>query len=87
MKLANGAVTGEKIAEGAVTGEKIAGGQVVRVLNGLTDEIDLVEGTNVTITPSDNKLVISASGGGGRRLRLRHRGAGGVLGRRVEHLG
>ncbi len=58
------AITWSKIVPGAVTGEKIANGQVVRALNGLFDEVNLVEGANVTITPSDNNLIIAASGGG-----------------------
>jgi hypothetical protein len=65
MKIANGSVTTEKLGGGAVTGENIAGGTVVRILNGITDEVNLVEGANITITPSDNNLIIAASGGGG----------------------
>lgn len=64
MKIANGAVTDEKIAEGAVTGGNIAGGQVVRNLNGLTDDVALVPGTNIEITPVGQEIVISATGGG-----------------------
>jgi hypothetical protein len=58
-------ITTNKLANGAIWGEKIADGQVVRNLNGLADEINLVPGANVEITPSDNNLVISATGGGG----------------------
>lgn len=59
------AITADKIANFTINGEKIAFGQVVRNLNGLSDEVGLVPGTNITITPSDNNLVISATGGGG----------------------
>jgi hypothetical protein len=63
--VADNAITTIKIADQAVNGVKIADGQVVRTLNGLTDEIALVPGANVSITPSGNNLVISATGGGG----------------------
>jgi hypothetical protein len=59
------AITAEKIANFTINGEKIANGHVVRTLNGLSDEINLLEGDNVTITPEDNNLIISATGGGG----------------------
>ncbi|MBN1884359.1 MAG: tail fiber domain-containing protein [Candidatus Krumholzibacteriota bacterium] len=58
------AVTWAKIARGAVTGEKIADEQVLRALNGLRDEVALVAGDNVTITPSGQEIVIEAAGGG-----------------------
>ncbi len=63
--LVDGAVTGEKIAEGAVTSGKIAAGAVVRSLNGLTDDVQLVEGDNILITPNGNTLTLSGTGGSG----------------------
>ena len=48
------------IANGGVTGTKIAAGQVVKSLNGLTDNVSLTAGTNITITPSGNSLNIAA---------------------------
>jgi hypothetical protein len=44
---------------------KIANGTVVRSLNGLTDDVNLKAGSNITITPAGNAITISASGGGG----------------------
>ena len=43
-----------------MTGAKIADGAVVRSLNGLTDEVTLVAGDNVTITPTGQTLTIGA---------------------------
>lgn len=53
------------LADSIVVGSKIATGQVVRSLNGLTDNVQLLEGSNITITPRGSDLVISATGGGG----------------------
>lgn len=63
-QLADGAVTTDKLAVAAVTAAKIAPGQVVKSLNGLTDNVTLAAGSNVTITPSGNTLTISATGSG-----------------------
>jgi len=38
---------------------------VVKSLNSLKDDINLVAGSNITITPSGNNITISATGGGG----------------------
>lgn len=62
-ELSNNAVTAAKLANGAVTGAKVATGQVVKSLNLLRDDVSLIAGNNVSITPSGNGLVISASGG------------------------
>jgi hypothetical protein len=37
---------------------------VVKSVNGLKDDVNLVAGTNITITPSGNDLTITAAGGG-----------------------
>jgi hypothetical protein len=55
----------KSVVDNAITTNKIADGQVVRTLNSLTDQVNLVPGANVSITPSGNDLVISATGGGG----------------------
>jgi hypothetical protein len=48
------------LANGAVTAPKIANGTVVRSLNGLFDNVAIVGGTNITVTPSGNTLTIAA---------------------------
>jgi hypothetical protein len=55
----------QSIADSAVTGEKVRNNQLVRSINTLTDEITLVEGVNVKITPDGNTLIISAESGSG----------------------
>ena len=58
-----GAILTANIADSAVTAAKIGSNQVVKNLNGLTDNVNLAAGANVTITPSGNTLTISAAGG------------------------
>jgi len=53
------------VPNGSITATKIADAQVVKSLNGLKDNVNLVAGSNVTITPSGNNLTISSAGGGG----------------------
>lgn len=60
-----GQIPTANIADSAVTSGKIAAGQVVKSLNGLTDNVTLAAGSNVTITPSGNTLTIASTGGGG----------------------
>ena len=62
-KLAATSVTGAKLASQAVTSSKIADDQIVRSINSLKDDVTLVGGDHVTITPSDNSLTISAGPG------------------------
>lgn len=64
-RLAIGAVSNAKLAAGAVSSAKVADGQLVRSLNLLRDDVSLIAGNNVSITPSGNGLVISAVGGAG----------------------
>ncbi len=49
----------------ASSADALEPGAGVTTLNGLTDDITLTAGANVTITPSGNTLTIDASGGGG----------------------
>lgn len=65
INILDSTITTSKIVDGAVTGLKIGNNQVVKSLNGLKDSVNLVAGSNVTITPSGNNLTISATGGGG----------------------
>ncbi len=62
--LADGAVTTRTIANAAVTADKIGVGQVTTSVNGLTDDVRLVGGSNVTVTPNsgDGTITISAAG-------------------------
>ncbi len=68
-KLQDGSVRESKLAAGSVSAAKIPQGQVVKSLdvNGtqLRDDVVLEAGTNVTLTPSGNKVTISAAGGSG----------------------
>ncbi|MBK7631921.1 MAG: hypothetical protein IPJ23_14680 [Ignavibacteriales bacterium] len=53
------------VPDGSITSTKIADSEVVKSVNGLKDNVNLVAGSNVTITPSGNDLTISSTGGGG----------------------
>ena len=59
-ELAAGAVTSSKIAANAVTAGAIAPGQAVKSVNSLKDDVTLVAGSNVTITPSGQSLTIAS---------------------------
>jgi hypothetical protein len=62
--LADSVVTEGKLKRASVTGEKIASGAAVKSLSGLTDDVTLAAGANVTITESNDSLIIASSGGG-----------------------
>jgi hypothetical protein len=59
-KIANSAVTSVKLADSAVTATKIASAQVVKSLNSMKDDVTIIGGDNITVTPSANTLTISA---------------------------
>ena len=62
------ATTASSVADGSVTATSIASGQIVKSLNGLTDDVTLSAGPNVTITPSGNTLTIASAGAGGNGI-------------------
>jgi len=64
--VSSGAVDTTDIADDAVIGNKIANSQVVRSINGKTDDVTLAAGTNIAITPSGSNLTISSSFDGWR---------------------
>ena len=64
------------VPDNSLTAGKISSGQVVKSLNSLKDNINLIAGSNITITPTGNDLTISATGGGGGTVTLINTGAG-----------
>jgi hypothetical protein len=60
LGIASGGVQTIHLANNAVTGAKIANGAVVRSLNGLSDNLQLAAGANITITPAGNTLTVAA---------------------------
>lgn len=64
-KLAPNSIAAGNVQDGSLTAGKLASAQVVKSLNSLKDNVNLVAGANVTITPSGNNLEIAATGGGG----------------------
>ena len=61
LVLADGSVTSSKLANGAVTAAKVATGAVVSTLSGLTDDVRLVGGDDIIITPSADEGTITIS--------------------------
>ena len=56
----NGAITNRSLTANAVNATNIASGQVIKSLNGLTDNVIVTAGTNVSLFTNGNALVISA---------------------------
>ena len=61
----DGAVTAAAIQDGTITAAKVASGQVVKSLSGLTDDVRLWPGANVSFVTNGNDLTISSTGGSG----------------------
>ena len=53
-----------KVPNSAIKAGSIADGQVVRSLNSLKDDVNLIAGPNITLTTNANGLQIAAPGGG-----------------------
>ncbi|QQS36603.1 MAG: hypothetical protein IPM56_01215 [Ignavibacteriales bacterium] len=53
------------VPDNSLTANKINSGEVVKSVNGLKDNVNIVAGTNVTITPVGNNITISSTGTGG----------------------
>ncbi|WP_337873139.1 hypothetical protein [Ignavibacterium sp.] len=64
------------VPDNSITAAKIQSGQVVKSINGLKDNVNLVAGSNITITPSGNDLTISSANGGGGTVTQVNTGAG-----------
>jgi hypothetical protein len=58
--VAAGSVTGAGIADGTITGDKLSPGQLVKTLNGLTDDVTLTAGSNATVVTAGSTVTISA---------------------------
>ncbi len=65
LSVEDGTVTTNKLANNAVISTKMANGTAIRSLNGLTDNVNLLAGTGMTVVPSGSNITISATGGGG----------------------
>lgn len=63
--IADGAVTNAKLADSAITGAKLANGAAVRSVNGMSDDVVIRAGSNITITPSGDTLTIASTASGG----------------------
>lgn len=55
------ALQSETVPDGSVTMEKLAIGQVVKSLNGLTDQIELAAGSNIAVTQQGGTLTVAAT--------------------------
>ena len=60
LGIANSGVQTAHLANNAVTSAKLANATAVRNLNGLTDNVQLAAGANITITPAGNTLTVAA---------------------------
>lgn len=61
LGIANGGVGTTQLANNAVTANKIASGQVIKSLNGLTDNVTFAAGSGITLTPVGNTLTIASA--------------------------
>ena len=61
LGIADAGVGTAQLANNAVTAANIAPGNVVKGLNGLTDEVTLAAGSGITLTPVGNTLTIAST--------------------------
>ena len=64
-KIADESIQSEDIRNETLSGNKIASGQVVKSINGIKDNVEIVEGTNIDIRRDGNRIRISANDSGG----------------------
>ncbi|HSL88035.1 MAG TPA: hypothetical protein VK870_01890 [Ignavibacteriaceae bacterium] len=64
------------VPDGTLTAEKLSDGQVVKSINSLKDNVNILAGTNITLTPSGNNITINAAGGGGGTVTQINTGGG-----------
>ena len=60
----DGAITSSKLADSLITGDKVASGQLVRSLNGISDNVVLVGSDGATVTTSGDTITIFAANEG-----------------------
>ena len=53
------------VPDSSITSSKISPGEMVRSINGITDQVNIIAGNNISINSNGNILTISASGGNG----------------------
>ena len=63
--LANNSVTSSKIVDGTLLATDVGANQLIKSVNSIKDSVNLVAGSNISITPSGHTLTISSSGGSG----------------------
>jgi hypothetical protein len=56
------------VPDGSITASKISNNQVVKSINSIRDNVNLVAGSNVSISPNGNNLIISSTGSTGFAL-------------------
>ncbi len=62
-QVAPAAIGHAQIAPGSIQPDSLLAGTVVRSLNGLTDSVQIVAGTGVTLTSANGAITISSTGG------------------------
>lgn len=55
----------QTVPDNSLKANKIQPGEVVKSINGINENVNIIAGANVTITPSGNNLTISSTGGSG----------------------